>query len=200
MLASTGSAAGELGDQRVILTGIPWRQYLALNTAAGDRPGLRMTYLDGILEIMSPSERHEGIKTFLARVVETYCVERDIPLLGIGSTTLRRKVKAAGIEPDECYYLGARKEFPDLAFEVVVTSGGLDKLEVYQRLDVAEVWFWIEDRIQVHRLGPKGYRRVARSQIVPGLDVAAVARIVATPLEQQHQALRRFQRALRDAE
>jgi Uma2 family endonuclease len=55
---------------------------------------------------------------------------------------------------DECYIVGPdqNKEVPDLALEVVWTSGGLDKLEIYRRLGVGEVWIWKDGRITVHAL------------------------------------------------
>jgi len=33
-------------------------------------------------------------------------------------------------------------EIPDIAVEVTISSGGIDKLAVYQGLGVPEVWFW----------------------------------------------------------
>ena len=68
-------------------------------------------------------------------------------------------MKEAGCEADECYIFGPRprdKARPDLAIEVVWTSGGLDKLEVYRRLEVGEVWFWKDGVIAVHVLDRDG--------------------------------------------
>ena len=44
-----------------------------------------------------------------------------------------------GVEPDECYCLGTLAEIPDIAIEIALTSGGIDKLEVYRGLQVPEV-------------------------------------------------------------
>ena len=41
---------------------------------------------------------------------------------------------------------------PDLAIEVVITSGGLRKLAAYHRLGVREVWFWIREALQIYEL------------------------------------------------
>jgi Uma2 family endonuclease len=89
-----------------------------------------MTYLEGALEIMSPSRLHENIKTRIARLLELFALERDIRLQGYGSMTLRHEPKGRGLEPGECYVLGPPQTegFPDLAIEVSVTSGGIDKL------------------------------------------------------------------------
>ena len=59
-----------------------------------------MTYLEGSLEIMSPSRRHEVEKKQIARLLELFCLERDIPLYGYGSTTFRKEEHERGLEPD----------------------------------------------------------------------------------------------------
>ena len=62
----------------------------------------------------------------IARLVEMYAADRDAPLYGYGSTTFRRELKERGLEPDECYCVGADlRTYPDLAIEVVTTSGGI---------------------------------------------------------------------------
>ena len=66
--ASSQSSSGSVRHE-VTLRGITWEQYVALR-AADARPGLSMTYLDGVLEIMSPSDRHELDKTLIARLLE----------------------------------------------------------------------------------------------------------------------------------
>jgi hypothetical protein len=45
----------EPADQRLMLYGVTWEQYQALRTALDDKPGLRMTYLVGVLELMKPA-------------------------------------------------------------------------------------------------------------------------------------------------
>ncbi len=110
-----------------------------------DSPGIRMAFFDGVLEIMSPSRRHEVYKTQIARLLETYALERDVRLYGYGSTTFRSAPRETGLEPDECYVVGRQMdEYPDLAIEVALTSGGLPKLPLYERLQVREVWFWAD--------------------------------------------------------
>lgn len=54
-----------------------------------------------------------------------------------------------GAEPDECYVFGEDPdpERPDLAIEVIWISGGMNKLEIYRALGVAEVWHWRRGRI-----------------------------------------------------
>jgi Uma2 family endonuclease len=108
----------------------------------GDYPGLRLIDLEGTLEIFTPSREHEMITKVLARLLERYTEEVDIPLHSYGSTTFRQEAKARGLEPDECYCVGALKELPDFALEVNLTSGGVDKLAVYQGLNIPEGLIW----------------------------------------------------------
>src|SRR5260370_28359932 len=92
-------------DQRVLLHDVPWSQYVALRQI-DDRPGLRMTYLEGTLELMSPSTNHEDIKKRIARLLEAWALDRSVELTGFGSATYRSTAKQRGLEPDECYCLG----------------------------------------------------------------------------------------------
>lgn len=187
----------EPGDQRIVLYGVSWQRYQEMRGALDESPGVRMTYLEGTLEIMSPSRRHEHLKTFIARLVEAYADQRRIVLLGFGSETYRKEAAARGLEPDECYCLDDEKEVPDVALEVVTSSGGIDKLEVYRGLGVPEVWFWVETRFRVYRLEAGEYGERERSHALPGLDLRRLAEIVATtPRAEQAQAVWRFREEL----
>jgi Uma2 family endonuclease len=194
-------AAVESTDQRAILYDVPWSEYEALCAIRGDDAGPRMTYLEGTLEIMRPGRRHEHVKTLIARLVEAYADERAIPLLGFGSETYRKEAARRGLEPDESYCVGDEKELPDFAIEVVSTSGGIDKLEVYRGLGIPEVWFWVEGRFHLFALGADGYQPIARSRFLQELDVDALAALVGrTERSGQARAVWAFRRSLRGGE
>jgi Uma2 family endonuclease len=183
-------------DGRVLLHGVSWDRYEALLAFMGeDFPGERVTYLEGALEILTTSEFHEAIKTMLARLVEIYALETRLNLNGYGQTTFRKRAKRRGIEADECYSLGRLRKVPDIALEVIWTSGGLDKLDVYAGLEVPEVWLWEKGALTVHALGARGYRRVKRSRFLPGLDPAELCRYAERT--DQTEAVREFLEALR---
>jgi Uma2 family endonuclease len=167
------------GEARVRLSGVPWDTYVALSDAVTS-PGVRMTFYEGELEIMTTSREHEEAKKILARLIEMYAVECDVPLLGYGNTTFRSAVKAHGLEPDECYCLGHRLTgVPDLAIEVVLTSGGIEKLPVYAGLGVGEVWFWENDELSLFALRPgHGYESILTSSALPDFDLGMVASLV----------------------
>jgi Uma2 family endonuclease len=146
-------------EERHLLGNVTWEQYEALLTDFGDDPHYRITYLDGTLEIMSPGRKHEITTESIGRLLEAYLEENRIKFWGLGSTTFRRQDKGSGTEPDKSYCIGSEKELPDLAIEVVVTSGqtprhlraqgnadqesgGINKLTIYQYLGIPEVWFF----------------------------------------------------------
>jgi Uma2 family endonuclease len=184
-------------DQFVVLHGVDWKTYCALRELF-DSPGVRMTYLKGALEIMSPSRRHEGYKKRIARLLELFALERDVPLSGYGSTTFRRALEERGLEPDECYVLGRElrdDDVPDIALEVVISSGGINKLEVYRGLGVLEVWFWHEGGFRLYVLGSSGYTSIERSRLIPELDFDELAVLAEEP--EQLTALKRYQTRLR---
>ena len=185
-------------DQIVVLRNIPWQQYDDLCEARKDAAGPRMAYLDGTLEIMSPARKHEYEKTLIARLIETYGEETGLSLNGFGSETFREKAEEAGVEPDECYCVGPAQKYPDFAIEVINKHGDIDKLEIYRRLKVAEVWFWQKGQFWIQRLGSRRYRQVARSEVLPELDLDEIARIVAaTDESHQTEAVRAYRQALR---
>ncbi|OAB62265.1 hypothetical protein AY599_04245 [Leptolyngbya valderiana BDU 20041] len=166
-------------SQKLLLHGVSWEKYEAFLELLGDDfPSLRLKYLDGTLQFVSPSRNHEFIKRNIARLLDAYLEETRTPFFGLGSTTFRRKVKSRGIEPDECYCFGEEKSRPDLAIEVVFTSGGIDSLAIYEGLEVPEVWFWENGRFTIYCLGEKGYVECERSQQLPGLDIVLLSQYV----------------------
>jgi Uma2 family endonuclease len=183
-------------DQRVYLR-LAWADLERLLEARGESSATRITYLDGVLELMSPSRDHEYVKTNIARLLEAWALELDEDLEGYGSWTVKSKKSKSALEPDECYTIGpaGEKRRPDLAIEVTWTSGGLEKLEVYRRLQVPEVWVWAAGEIQVYGLRAKGYSRLKRSALLPRLDIELLARFAAEP--QQTKAVKSFIAAIR---
>jgi Uma2 family endonuclease len=168
-------------EERQIVSGVSWEGYESLLDELGDSLRYRVTYLDGVIELVSPSRRHERNKSNIGSLVEIYCQEQRIPYFPLGSTTLRKEEKRGGTEPDESYCIGEDKEFPDIAIEVVVSSGGLDKLEVYKRLGVREVWFFNKNKFEIYGLRNERYEKIDRSEVLPNLDMNVLAQYAVAP-------------------
>jgi Uma2 family endonuclease len=165
----------EPDDQRITLSNITWEQYETLLTIMGDRPGYRLTYLDGTLEIFMPSPEQVAVKKTIARLLERYAEELEIILHGLGSTTFRKELKAKGLEPDECYCIDQIKDVPDFAIEINLTSGNLDKLAIYKGLGVPEVLVWENKTLILYDLRSDSPAIIDRSQFFPQLNLKLLA-------------------------
>jgi Uma2 family endonuclease len=180
----------------LVLPDCTWEQYLAVDAALGDRRGVKVRFLHGYLEIMSPTSlEHKRRKSHLGCLVEAWCLEREIDFFINGETTLRREFEAAGA-PDESYMFHLEKDRPDLVIEVALTSGGLSKRTFYKRFGIPELWIWRNDRLEVHRLSPEtnDYEVATQSEELAGIplsDVEECARI-----ESASQAIREFRRRI----
>ncbi len=182
MIPQTLDKLTTLEEQRFLLPGhYTWEEFEKLETLIGDAPGLRITYLDGCVEFMTLGEQHEMLKKVIAILLEAYLFELRINFIPVGSATRRAKEKSASFEPDESYYLGEKKENPDLAIEVNITSGSIDKLEKYKRFQISEVWFWENNQISVYHLTNDNYDKITQSKLLPNLDINLLVRCVLMP-------------------
>lgn len=186
-------------DQRVVLRAMVWRDFEAMLTIRGDRAGVRMYYLDGEIELVSPTRIHEGRKKALARLLEVWSLESDVTLNGYGSWTLKNRPRKAGAEPDECYVVGDEtdRDVPDLAIEVEWSrASGLSKTEIYRRLGVRELWTLKRSgKLVVRILENDAWVEHARSKLFPRLDLAWLCSFLA--IEPQGKAVRALRDALR---
>ena len=182
-------------DQVVFLSGVSWEDYERLLDMRGDHSAPRIAYLEGDVEIMSPSQTHEGIKSVIGALVEAFCLDRDIPFSTYGSWTLKAKDRSRGAEPDECYVFGTDEaERPQLAIEVVWTSGRIDKLDIYRKLGIAEVWYWRKGVIQPYCLRGERFVPVEQSEMLPELDLAMLTSFIDQPTT--FDAIRGYRQAL----
>ena len=180
-----------------LLHDITWEQLEQLDTIL-EHTGSRLTYIDGIVEIMAPpSEAHESPKATVSDLLGAFLRERDIRFYRRGSETQGEQKDGARIEPDECYSIGSKKPIPDLAIEVTVTSGGINKLAIYARLKVPEVWFWEDGTIEVYCLREHSiYEKLINSELIPDLDIELVAEH--SRMADQYDAIQSFIQKIRN--
>ena len=182
-------------DSCLTLRGVSWSQFESLEAAFESVGGIKFAYLDGILEIMTVSPEHEESKSTIGLLLEAYLREKGIRFYVKGGPTLGSKELGARKEPDESYNLQTKKAIPDLAIEVVFTSGGIDKLQLYKRLGIPEVWFWEDGVLSIYYLREE-YEKVDRSELLPELDIALLVRYVT--YFDQYDAVTEFIKALQE--
>lgn len=156
-------------DEVFVLNNVSWEQFNKLLELLPDQRGTLLRYLEGKLELMAPSHNHELVVERFGTLLECYFVEKDIDYIALGSKTLKKESVKRGIEPDKCFFFSEDQEFPDLAIEVIITSGGIDLLEIYKEFGVQEVWFWEKGTISIFSLNDSVYLEVEQSILLTDL-------------------------------
>jgi Uma2 family endonuclease len=180
--------------QRFVFDGLSWAQYEALLASLGERR-LRHTYTKGSLEVVTPSYDHEWSKTLIGDLIATLCRALRLPRQNAGSTTMKREGWERGLEPDECFFVGKKSvaamrgktEFdadrdpsPDLVVEIDVTASSDQRIEMYRRMRVPEVWRSKNETIVFLGLSKDGrYRQIKKSRHFPFLSSQELTRFVA---------------------
>ncbi len=167
-------------ENAVVLSEIEWEEYVLLRDKPGN-PGLRMTFDDGVLEIMTLSSFHELISILIHDFITEWRVARNIPVRSSGSMTLRRRSISRGLESDQSYYIQNEPHVraldkidletdppPDLAIEVEHRAAAIRKMPIYARLGVPEVWRWRDETLTIHRLAGGKYVEQDDSNALPG--------------------------------
>ena len=160
-------------------------------------PGVRLFYYNGIIEILMPGEEHEFFKTIIGLLLELFLVEKGIEFIPAGSMTQERQGTASA-QADESYWVSEKKRVPELAIEVVFTSGGPNKRERYKALGFPEVWFWEDGLFTLYHLREQDYERIYCSEL-PGLidlDINLLARCVLIAQTSRVEAVREFRKAI----
>ncbi|MEM8642176.1 MAG: Uma2 family endonuclease [Cyanobacteria bacterium P01_G01_bin.54] len=177
-------------EQRVTLHGISWAQFKGVEANLVDVRSLNLSYLQGILEIMSPiSDKHEEIKSNIGKLLEVYMDLKQIRHYRRGGFTLEAEGYTSGT-PDESYSIGVRRELPDIVIEVIITSGTIKRTDLYLPLAIPEVWFWRSGKLRVFQWQDSQYQEVATSQFFPDLDLAILLQYVQHP--DQYDAVQEF--------
>ncbi|HUY93532.1 MAG TPA: Uma2 family endonuclease [Pirellulales bacterium] len=176
-------------EQRIVMHDVSWETYQSLLADRGERPVPRMSYDQGSLELMSPSDEHKNNKKLIGYLIFTWAVQQGIPFRSFGSTTFIREEQQRGFEPDECYYIEREPLMrgkpgidldvdppPDLMVEVDVSRTSLKKLALCAGLAIPEVWRFDGKALIVYELGADGqYSIRADSLQLPGFPTAEVA-------------------------
>jgi Uma2 family endonuclease len=186
-------------EQKVLLSDISWQTYERLLEDHQDSSAPRFTFDRGTLEIMSPSPEHEAYNRSIALLVEFAAEELSVDVYDLGSTTFRREDLERGFEPDSCFYIQHEEQVrgksridlavdppPDLVIEVDITSPSINKLPIYARLGIPEVWRYDGEKLEILKLGNNRYVEVAESTALAPLTSS-----VLTGLIERSKSLRR---------
>lgn len=178
-------------EQRLLLHNVSWQSYVAIGEALRDRSNLRMTYDRGNLEFMTLSPEHEQFKSIFRLLIQTLAEEMAVPIKSYGSTTYRGAEVERGIEPDESFYTqqlarmrGIRRidlkrdPPPDLVLEVDITHSAKNRLDIYAKIGVPEVWCFDGEALRVYHLVGGVHEECERSPTFPTIPLQELLRFV----------------------
>jgi len=169
--------------QRVILQGVDWRSYCRIGRALADRPGLRLTYDRGVLEIMTTSPEHGRFKRLIDRLLTAWAEEMGMTMACLGSMTFKRRKHLRGLEPDQCYWFAHEVQIrnkdridfhvdppPDLVLEIDISRSSVNRMAIYGVMGVPEVWRYRNQKIAFLARQPDGrYTEIPQSLSLPPL-------------------------------
>lgn len=185
-------------ESPLLFEGLTWREFKAVEQLL-DRPGYRLSFLDGIMEIRRmPGEPHETVKERIGALLELYLLMAGFDFTPTGSMTLESEGGSVKREADKSYKLAPGSRLPDLAIEVVFSSGGINKLKAYKRLKIPEVWFWEDGVLEFYHLRGEGdalhYEKISNSEEVKGIDRDLLLRCI--NMVNHVDAIKTFQQAI----
>jgi Uma2 family endonuclease len=176
--APPGAAHGSV----LVMRGITWRTYENLLADLGEQSGLRLTYDRGELEIMTLTPEHESLNRYLSSLIDLLVDESGLDVHPVGSSTFRREDLDRGFEPDSSFYFAeaslmrGKKRIdlsadpaPELVIEIDISHGSLDKLAIFARFGVSEVWRYDGAKMHLYRLVGTAFEERGESVIFPPL-------------------------------
>jgi Uma2 family endonuclease len=168
--------------QQLLLEDVSWQQLESILAELGESRAARLSYSNGLLEIMVPLPEHEKAKEIIGDMVKILLEERQIAFEPLGSTTLKNERMTQAVEPDACFYIQNQAAVigkhrldmsvdppPDLAIEIDLTSR--TQLENYQILGVPELWRYARRGLQINVLQAGRYVESDLSPTFPGIPI-----------------------------
>ncbi len=178
--ATVARPSGIVADARIVLEHVSWDTYERLLADDEGRRIPRMTYDQGVLELVTPSMPHEEDARTIGRIVDSVAATIGIPVRNVGSTTFRRQSLERGFEPDASFYVQHEKRIrglrevdleidppPDLIVEMEVSRTAIDKLPMFADMGIPEIWRCDGKRVTIHVLDGDHYRESPFSLALP---------------------------------
>jgi Uma2 family endonuclease len=176
---------------------VSWGDYENLLADLGESYSVRIFYDQGRMEIMAPASTHEKPESVIHTLISALRDELDIDVESLGSTTLKKEMRSAGAEPDDCFYIQnaalviGKEDLnlmhdppPDLVVEIDWTSSSLDRFAIYAALGVPEIWRLARRQLRIHLLASDRYEESPISRAFPFLTAQVLSEFVARGLKE----------------
>jgi Uma2 family endonuclease len=178
-------------DESVVLPHVSWETYERLLADDEERRVPRMTYDQGVLEVVTPSMPHAEDADTIAAIVRIVTAQLGIPIRSAAATTFHRKDLERGFEADASFYVQSEERMrgkrevdlavdppPDLVLEMEISRSALDKLRLFTSMGISEVWRCDGERVKIFVREGDHYRESATSRALPLLSGEVLTRFM----------------------
>lgn len=194
--------------ETILLYNVSWEEFENILSEMGDNRSSRVAYDRGTLEIMTPLPEHEGYKEIIGDLIKDLAEELSLDYRSFGSTTWKRQKKLAGAEPDNCFYIQnehlirgrlnidlSQDPPPDLVLEIDITSKSLDRMPIYARLGVSELWRYDKKVLHIYQLQAGNYNETDSSLAFGTFPLKEIPNFIEQNLSASTRVLRQSFRA-----
>ena len=186
-------------EKRIVLPNVTWQKLEEIVVELGPDRAVHLTYDAGKLELMTPLELHRRGDRLLESLLLVVADEADETLTNLGSILLMDPESNRAIQPFGAYYLDhlprpiTTRELdvtgipaPDLAIELVIKPGTMNRLAIFETLGVREVWaYTLEEQkdsfkgmLSLWELTDRGYQRIDSSVAFPFLSILRIDQFI----------------------
>jgi Uma2 family endonuclease len=198
MITDRSIARPIVSTDRVLTLQGGWEQFKLIQKGCATTKGARLFYFDGTIDILMPGLLHENFASVIGWMLTYFLLtQKQVQFTPTRSMTQER-AGVSSAQADESYCIGDRKSVPDLSIEVLFTSGGVQKLEVYRALAVPEVWFWEDGVLRLYHLRSEGYQEIQQSELpeLADLDLDLLKRCILMAETDSKEAMMTFVRSI----
>ncbi len=178
--------------QQLLLQDISWQDFEEILEELGEHRSSRISYSNGILEIMVSLPEHEKDKEIIGEMIRILLDQLEIDFEPLGSTTFKNEPMSQAVEPDTCFYIKNYQAVigknrldlsidppPDLAIEIDITNR--TELNNYLLLKVPELWRYTRKGFQIDLLEGNCY---IKSQTSPNFLKILIVELIERHVKQ----------------
>ncbi len=197
--------------QQLLLKELNWHKFEAILSELGESRASRLSYSNGVLEIMVPLPEHEKDKEIIGEMVKIILDAQEINFEPLGSTTFKNELMNQAVEPDACFYIKNYQAVigknrlnleidppPDLLIEIDITSR--TRLDNYRLLGVPELWRYTQSGLEINLLQEEEYIKSLTSPNFPNIPIVELINKYVEQSQQlgRSEAIRSFKNWLRE--
>ena len=158
-----------------------WSDYEKLLDEVGEASGLRISFDQGKLQVMTLSSLHENYSALVQDIIRQVSLQKRIKVLCYKSSTIKASKELKGAEPDGCFYVQSADQLPDklridfstdpmpdIVLEIDIHHDSKAKFEIYSTFGINEIWRYDGKVFELYARQKNGeYKLSKKSKALP---------------------------------